>query len=159
MSVAYLQNSISVLAQCLNSFKLSCYISPFNQSCFSFCSVNTNSQFPQPPNSEPSRENKKGNIKHNEDAKTGIGKRKRVSIMQYNQEHLCWNSLTPLSRQLHICNILMRQGKKKNRSLTVQIGKHNKTFKIPFFFFTQTFDYPVPLSEWLISCICAYKSV
>lgn len=90
-----------------------CYISPFNQSCFSFCSVNTNSQFPQPPNSEPSRENKKGNIKHNEDAKTGIGKRKRVSIMQYNQEHLCWNSLTPLSRQLHICNILMRQGKKR----------------------------------------------
>lgn len=113
MSVAYLQNSVSALAQCLNSFKLSCYISPFNQSCFSFCSVNTNSQFPQPPNSEPSRESKKGNIKHNKDAKTGIGKRKRVSIMQYNQEHLFWNSLTPLSRQLHICNILMRQGKKE----------------------------------------------
>lgn len=33
--------------------------------------------------------------------------------MQYNQEHLFWNSLTPLSRQLHICNILMRQGKKE----------------------------------------------
>lgn len=130
-----------------------CYINPITllYRGFLFGNINTNSQFFQPPAIQLIAMQKKKKVKHSKDAKRGIGKRKRVLILQYNQEHLCWNSLTPLSRQLHICNILMRQGEKnESRWLTVQIGKHNKTFKVPHFL-TQAFDYPVSLLDLMIS--------
>lgn len=48
---------------------------------------------------------------------------------------------------------------KRNRWLTVQIGKHNKKFKMPHFL-VQGFDYPVSFLEGLISVyFCVYVCI
>lgn len=115
MSIICLQNSVSALnlfAQTLIFFKLNSVtlmLLPFYTQLFVWQHKYQSSVL-SAIQKTPSQTR---DIKHSKDAKRGRGKRKRVSIMQYNQEHLCWNSLSPLSRQLHICNILMRHRKKR----------------------------------------------
>lgn len=68
--------------------------------------------------------------------------------MQYNQEHQCWNSLTPLSRQLHIFNILMRQEEKRRAADRLYKLENTTKYKVPRFL-TQALDQAIPFLELL----------